>query len=63
MNLFYGIAVVVRLMFALTVGDKTGTAYLWYLLQELVGVNAERKEDECLEVVTSPEQELTPSRG
>ena len=63
MNLYYGIAVVVRLLFALLIGDKPGAAYLWYLLQELLGIQAEKKENENTGAVTTPEPMLRPVRG
>lgn len=63
MNLFYGIAVVVRLLFALLIRDKTGAAYFWYLLQELLGIRAAENEIENSGAVTNPEPGLRPVRG
>lgn len=59
MNLYYGIAVVIKLLFALAIGDKQGSAYLWYLLQELLGVRAEGEDEDC-DALTKPESRLQP---
>ncbi len=59
MNLYYGIAVGVRLLFALAIGDKQGSAYLWHLLQELLGVKAEGADEEW-DGLKKPETRLQP---
>lgn len=62
MNLYYGIAVVVRLLFALLIGKKEMTAYLWYLLKVLVGVQAEESSmEDDQDAYHTPEPNLTPS--
>ena len=62
MKYYYGFAVIVQLLFALRVGDKTKSAYMSYLARELFGAKPDKAKIKRQPVNEMPESTLRPVR-